>query len=94
MKTLIIIIGLVILSETAAQAANRRTEDRAIHYLENGSSISCNTAQQASSKAGETETGITNDGSSTTRDIRLILTENEPPKPDRGNPDNRGGGTR
>lgn len=90
MKTLIIIIGLVILSETAAQAANRRTEDRAIHYLENGSLISCNTAQQASSKAGETETGITNDGSSTT----LILTENEPPNPDRGNPDNRGGGTR
>lgn len=98
MNKIIIIIGLVLLSGTHAQAANYPSDVSAMQQLENLSIISGDTTNLVSPKTGRPDMAITEDGKSNTvnmkRNIRLIITENDPAPPappDRGSPDSRGG---
>lgn len=94
MKTLVIIIGLVVLSGTSAHAANWKHEDRAMHYSEIPSFVSYDTVQPTSTQDGTSHMSVTLNTANQRSGIHLIVADNAPPDPKRGNPDDRGGGNR
>ena len=84
MNKLIIILGLVLLCGTNAQAANLKNKDSTMYYQPTSSFISCNTVKLSPTEDGRSNTV------NLKRDISPIVSEDDDPR--RGSPDNRGGG--
>lgn len=90
-KVIIIIMGLFLLSETNVYAANLKNQDGAMHQIDTCLPIiNCDTTQSESSNVDDFNMTTSNND----RLNSVDLNENDPPQPDRGSPDNRGGGSR
>ncbi len=92
MKKLIIILGVVLLSETDAFAASSKTMDWALHSFQTCNLTSCTSTQVASIKADRGNNPLTQQSSlnpvKLKRNLRFTVAEAVPPT--RGNPDGRG----
>lgn len=84
MHKLIIIIGLFLLGQANASAADSIGQNNAIYQGETHSIVRCDTVHSAlSAYKGDDD-----------RSKPVNMNENDPPSPTRGSPDNRGGGSR